>query len=266
MKLIHKLFDLVLKIGSNPLAFAMYCVYWVKKYRTDDLMRFANKVKTDKGVGFHEYIRVYDYFLKTKRSEEFTLCEVGLLQDRFQISSKENRNREGRSEESYPEAPSLNMWREYLPNATIIGFDISTFKQPRDKKSFIVQGDQSSRDDLKKILDVEERPDVVIEDALHASPHQQITLSYLFPHLSSGGLFFIEDLRYQPNGFEQSNVPTTLELLKKLKKTGVWSSPLSTPEEKKVLETQVKDIHFFESLKYSNPTSGKDAMALIIKK
>ncbi len=266
MNLIHKLFDLVLKIGSNPIAFTRYIVRHMKQYRTNDLLRFANKVETDKGVGFHNYIRVYDHFLKARRPEEFTLCEVGLLQDRFQISPKEIRNRKGKSEESYSTAPSLNMWREYLPNATIIGFDISTFTQPKDKKSFIVQGDQSSRDDLKKILQVKKELDVVIEDALHASPHQQITLSYLFPHLTSGGLFFMEDLRYQPKGFERSDVPTTLELLKKLKTTGVWESPLSTPEEKNVLETQIKEIHFFESWKATNPIRGKDAIAVIIKK
>jgi hypothetical protein len=266
MKLIHKLFDLAFKIGSSPIAFIRYGVYCVKQYRTNDLLRFANKMQTDKGVDMHNYIRVYDYFLKSRRSEELTLCEIGLLQDRFQTSSKEDRNRKGSSEESYATAPSLNMWRDYLPNSTIIGFDISTFQKPKDRKSFIIQGDQSSRKDLKKILDIKKELDVVIDDALHASPHQQITLSYLFSHLKSGGLYFIEDLRYQPQGFEREGVPKTLELLKELKTTGVWSSPLATPEEKKALETEVKEIHFFESLKYSNPTSGKDALALIIKK
>jgi len=266
MKLMHKLFDLAFKIVSSPAAFVRYCVYFVKQYRTNDLLRFANRVKTDKGVDSHNYIRVYDHFFKTRRSEELILCEIGLFRDRFQTSSKQERNRAGGSEESYPTAPSLNMWRDYLPKATIIGFDISTFQQPEDKKSFIVQGDQNSRNDLKKILDIEKGLDVVIDDALHASPHQQISLSYLFPHLTSGGLYFIEDLRYQPDGFEQSDVPKTLELLKEFKATGVWSSPLSTPEEKEILEHQVKEIYFFESLKYSNPTSGKDALALIIKK
>ena len=166
MNSIYKLFDLVFKIGLNPLAFMKYCAYWVKLYRANDLMRFANKVKTDKGVGQHNYIRVYDHFFKNKRSEEFTLCEIGLLRDKFQISSKQDRNRRGSSEELYPTAPSLRMWRDYLPNATIIGFDISTFKQSKDKKSFIVQGDQGSRDDLKKILDIEKKLDIVVEDAL----------------------------------------------------------------------------------------------------
>jgi len=266
MRLIYKLFDLVWKIGSNPAAFVRYCVYCARQYRTNDLLRFANEVKTDKGVDIHNYIRVYNYFLKARRREELTLCEIGLLRDRYQISSLEDRNRKGGSEESYSTVPSLRMWRDYLPNARLIGFDISTFQKPKDRKCFIVQGDQSSRDDLKKILDIEKKLDVVIDDALHASPHQQISLSYLFPHLTSGGLYFIEDLRYQPDGFERTDVPKTLELLKKLKTTGAWSSPLATPEEKKALETQVKEIHFFESLKYFNPTSGKDAIALIIKK
>ena len=266
MKFIHKLFDLVLKVGSSPIAFIRYVAYCVKRYRTNDLLRFANKVPTDKGIDLHNYIRVYDYFLEGRRLEKLVLCEIGLFRDEYQTSSKQERNQRGKSEESYALAPSLKMWRDYLPNATIIGFDISTFRQPKDKKCFIVQGDQSARDDLKKIFDIEEELDIVIDDALHASPHQQISFSYLFPRLKTGGLFFIEDLRYQPEGFERSDVPTTLELLKELKTTGVWSSPLATPEEKEVVESHVKEVHFFESLKYRNPVAGKDAFALIIKK
>lgn len=257
--------DLVWKIVVSPVAFCRYGAYCVKEYRVNDLLRLASSVQTDKGVDQHNYIRVYEYFLGSKRSEELTFCEVGLLRDRFQVSSKEDRNREGGSKESYPTAPSLTMWRKYLPKATIIGFDISTFKKPEGDKSFIVQGDQGSREDLKKILDIKEELDVVIEDALHASPHQQITLSYLFPHLSSGGMFFIEDLHYQPEGFEQEGVPKTLELLRVLKRTGVWGSPLATPEEKNILETQVKEIHFFDSLK-ANPVRDADAVAVIVKK
>ncbi len=266
MKKPNKLFDLVWKIRSDPASFARYCSYFVRHYRTHDLLRFANKVKTDRGVDGHNYIRVYDYFLKDRRSEELVLCELGLLHPKYQTSSTQDRNRRGGSKESYPTAPSLSMWRDYLPNATLIGFDISTFQKPEDKKCFIVQGDQGSSDDLKKILDIEKELDVVIDDALHASPHQQISLSYLFPHLTSGGLYFIEDLRHQPKGFEEPDVPTTLELLKELKATGVWSSPLSTPEQKEILETQVEEIHLFESLKGDDLMWNKDALAVIIKK
>ena len=130
----------------------------------------------------------------------------------------------------------------------------------------IIQGDQSSREDLRKITDKHSEYDVIIDDALHASSHQQVTLSLLFPHVKSGGVYFIEDLRHQPEGFELPDVPKTLELLKELKAIGVWSSPLSTPEEKKVIEAQVKEIHFFESLKGSDPIWGADALVAIVKK
>jgi hypothetical protein len=158
------------------------------------------------------------------------------------------------------------MWRKYLPNAHIVGFDIQKFTELFDEKCTILCGDQSSREDLQKIIDHHSGYDVIIDDALHASPHQQITLSYLFTHLKSGGLYFIEDLNSQPEGFERTEVPRTVEVLRKFAATGVWSSPLSTPEEKKTLETQVKEIHFFESLKGADPINGADAIAVIIKK
>lgn len=248
---------LIKKIIISPFAFGKYFVHCLKQYRYNDLLQFTGEEFTDKGIPGHNYVRVYDFFLRGRRNDELRLCEIGLLRGRMRKPLLTDTN---------PIAPSLRVWQKYLPNSSLVGFDILTFEQPKDSKCTIIQGDQSSREDLQKILDVYPEYDVIIDDALHASPHQQVTLSFLFSHVKSGGLFFIEDLRHQPEGFERPDVPTTRELLRKLQATGVWSSPLSTPEEKKMLETEVKEIHFFESLKGSDPVWGADALVAIVKK
>ena len=255
--MIKKYFSLLVKIIKGPKAFFRYSIWNFKKYRRNDLIRFANEQGTDKGVPGHDYVRVYDSFLRDRRNEDLKLCEVGLLLARFRGSTLEH---------VHPQAPSLKMWRKYLPSAHLVGFDIRKFADPKDGKCTILQGDQSSRSDLKKILEIHDKYDVIIDDALHASPHQQITFSFLFNNLKSGGIFFIEDLRHQPDGFEKDNVPKTLDLLRELQVTGKWNSPLATQEEKRDIEENFLNVHVFESLKSDNVVDGEGAIVAIIKK
>lgn len=252
-----KTLSLFRKIFTSPRAFGKYIVSCLKQYRYNDLLQFAGEEFTDKGVPGHNYVRAYDFFLRSQRNENLRFCEIGLLRGRMRKPLLTDTN---------PIAPSLRMWRKYLPNAKLVGFDIRKFAQPKDSRCTIIQGDQSSREDLQKIVDKYSEYDVILDDALHASPHQQITLSFLFPYVKSGGIFFIEDLRHQPKEFEREDVPKTLDLLRTFAETGKWNSPLSTPEEKNILETQVKEIHFFESTKGSDPIFGADALVAIIKK
>ncbi len=229
-------------------------IYW---FSQNELLQLANDTETDKGFFGHGYVRVYDSLLKKRRNEIKSLCEIGLLRHRIQIDNKKD---------VYEDAPSLKMWRLYFPNARIVGFDIKKFKQPIDKNCTIVQGDQKLRNDLKKIIKEQYEFDIIIDDALHASEHQQISLSFLFPHLTSGGMYFIEDLQYQPQEFEKNNLSKTIKILKKFKETGIWSSPVSSSKEKQTLESQIGDIFFFDSLKGKDVIKSSDALAVIVKK
>ena len=53
----------------------------------------------DRGVGHHQYSRFYSALLEPIRTESFSLLQVGV-------------------------GPSLIGWRDYLPNANIVGVDI----------------------------------------------------------------------------------------------------------------------------------------------
>lgn len=236
----------------------------VKNYRGElknsELMQIANYLQTDKGIPGHGYTRVYEHFLYNRRNSIQSMCEIGLLQHRLQ--DKEMK--------VYNCAPSLEMWRKYLPNTHIIGFDIQSFELPKDNLTTIVQGDQSKRQDLQKIVDYVPEIDFIIDDGLHASEHQQVTISFLFKHIKPGGYFFIEDLNYQPEAYERDHIPKTKMVLNELISTGVWNSPVAFDEEKKAIEASIDSVLFFDSMKplRKNKSVCKkcDAFAVLIKK
>ncbi len=251
------------KVIRNPNAFLRYVTFCLKQYAHYDLVEYASEDNTDKGVSGHDYIRVYDFFLREKRCKPLTFCEIGLsMQD---SENAEHKDSTLWKDKIYETAPSLNMWRKYLPYAHLIGFDIRTFKKSNDPQVHIVQGDQSSREELQRIIDHRDSLDVIIDDGLHASRHQQITFAYLFAHLKSGGLFFIEDLGYQPEEFEEASIPRTVDLLKILQSIGKWNSPLATAEEKQIIEEQVASVYMYDSRKSPGPEF-TDYIAVIVKK
>ncbi len=68
-------------------------------------------------------------------------------------------------------------------------------------------------------------PDIVIDDATHASHHQQNTLRALFPKLAAGGIYIIEDLRSQPAPLEKQNLVKTAALFQGYLESGVFVHP-----------------------------------------
>ena len=105
------------------------------------------------------------------------------------------------------------MWLKYFLNANIYGFDISDFSHMRNPRFTFFQGDAGSEADLLHLAQAAPSYEVVIDDASHASYHQQLAFKTLFPKISPGGLYVIEDLQWQSPFFENSlpYVPKTAE-------------------------------------------------------
>ncbi len=111
-------------------------------------------------------------------------------------------------------SPSIQMWLEYFPRAQIFGFDVSDFSHMKSARFHFERGNSAVEEDLQRLARAAPYFDIIIDDASHASYHQQLAFRVLFPHLAPGGLYIIEDLHWQP-AYEKSlpKVPRTAEFM-----------------------------------------------------
>jgi len=92
---------------------------------------------------------------------------------------------------------SLLMWRDYLPNAIIVGLDIGD--KPacinNDNRIRFVKGSQDDPLALEKAAQASGGQfDFIIDDASHIGYHTKRAFCYLFPYwLKAGGYYIIED-------------------------------------------------------------------------
>ena len=107
------------------------------------------------------------------------------------------------------------MWLDYFSEANVVGFDITDFSHMSHPRFCFVQGDCGSELDLLRLAGTAAAFDVVIDDASHASFHQQLAFKVLFPKLTPGGIYIIEDLHWQSPFFEDQlpSVPKTVSFL-----------------------------------------------------
>jgi hypothetical protein len=146
--------------------------------------------------------------------------------------------------------PSLKMWRDYFRKREFTGLDIDNFTTIDLPHTKILRTDQGKAEELLRVVAQCPRFDIIIDDGSHASYHQQLTLKILFPHLTSNGLYIIEDILSQPEDLEASlpAVWKTRDLLKnsaKLKQTIVGA----------------REVLFLDSLIQKH----KEALAVIVK-
>jgi hypothetical protein len=230
----------------------------------DDLTRLADRFGSDKGSIHHFYTRAYRQFFEHFREKEFALLELGLL--RPDVDKRRAVNAiEGAGSKATGKAPSLQMWRVYFPQAQLFGFDIDDFSDVHIDRCVIVQGDMSSRDDLHRLVNtIGQQLQIVIDDASHASHHQQICLGMLFPYLSSGGLYVIEDLHWQDDLTEKPNARKTRDVLRLAQATQSFESPYMTRSEQEHIQQNVDKIWLFDSL--ANDPDPSDALAIIKKR
>ena len=146
--------------------------------RLPSLTQLARKHGTDKW-GTHRYTPHYQASLKHLRHDHFTLLEIG-------VGGFINTSRGGES---------LRMWKEFFPNATIVGLDIVDKTEFAEERIHIYQGDQSDPEFLKDV--VARHPDlkVVVDDGSHVPAHVRASFEILFPMLPDDGIYCMEDLQ-----------------------------------------------------------------------
>lgn len=184
------------------------------------------KYNTDKSSEHHDYCKVYEQYLTPIRNASFTLLELGI----------------GGYEFPEKGGNSARMWREWLPNARII----TTDNRP---KSFTIPG--------VEILQLSQTEtfipaDVIIDDASH---HNELTIESfknLWPLLSKGGLYFIEDVHtsYWVDYYKGNPVPgegvTTMNCFTAL--CHQLNAEALREEYKSEYVGQIEYIHFYPKL------------------
>jgi hypothetical protein len=142
----------------------------------------------------HGYEHPYSRFLPTKVG---SLLEIGLASEECA----------GRG--------SIFSWADIYPEANIYGGDISPKKIVNQGRirSFLV--DQSDKNSLREMCSrIRGSIDVVIDDGSHSFRDSSLTFDILFEKVSQRGIYCIEKISAEPNGWQQ----TQLE----------WSSMLSS--------------------------------------
>lgn len=205
----------------------------------ESLTTIANRYGTDKGTegptsgwSGHNYTDIYEAYLSRFRGERINLLEIGIgvTGERWYSYMMTGRNESG--------GASLKMWQDYFPHANIFGIDVnpaSHLDRNRIRTFVVDQGDVGELAQFVAAVDNIEF-DVVIDDGSHRPDHQQVALGFLFRHLRSGGLYFIEDLldngrddrvvaHSGPNEVYVDTALSTRNVLRKLQAEGELAVP-----------------------------------------
>lgn len=140
----------------------------------------ALRYPTDKSSKHHNYTSYYQDVLGQRRAKIRGLLEIGV----------------GLWHKEAPQqGPSLRMWRDWLPNAQIVGIDATAANEiDFGERVAFVNSDQCSQKGLSTALALlNNKVDVIIDDASHINRLTISTFEYLFPKLAPGGIYFIED-------------------------------------------------------------------------
>ena len=133
----------------------------------------ARKHGTDKSLSSHGYTVIYEQVLGAHRDKIHSLLELGIS-----------------------DGASLRMWKDWLPNATIYGVDISDSSLDAPFVTYKIE--QTDEQKLKDTFH-DKYLQVIIDDCSHDPEKTLRSLEILFPLLENEGWYVIEDM--DPSNF-----------------------------------------------------------------
>lgn len=169
-----------------------------------NLTDLADKFGSDKGSTKHRYSELYQLLFLPFRERKINFLEMGLL-----IGGPEHGIDKDRKTD---DLPSIRMWLEFFTKAKIHGLDVSDFSWFKHDRFDFVRCDMDLRENVKSAASELPKLDIIIDDASHASHHQQNGFLELWGKLQAGGLYVIEDLRWQPRMMEKAGITKTGDL------------------------------------------------------
>jgi demethylmacrocin O-methyltransferase len=159
----------------------------------------AKKYRTDKSTDHNGYVLHYEQHLSQFRDRCVRLLELGVHDGR-----------------------SLRMWAEYFPWGLIYGVDVDQrSKGVESGRIKVFLGDLDADETYPSLIEWagNEKFDIILDDASHRGEQQRNSFEHLFPMLSPGGFYIIEDMGTSywsgwGGGLGQSG--TSVDLVKRL--------------------------------------------------
>src|SRR5690606_97110 len=143
----------------------------------------------------------------------------------------------------------------------IHGLDVSDFGWFEDPRFSFHRCDMDSRANIRAAAEGMPDLDIIIDDASHASHHQQNGFLELFPKLKPGGLYVIEDLRWQPAAYERAGITKTADLFRSFSENRTFShADAGVAAEFNALAPQISGCFLFQ-VRYRK--GGRDQVAVI---
>lgn len=125
----------------------------------------------------HGYLPYYERHLGPRRFDRMVVFEIG-------VGGYESRAPTG----------SLAMWRDFFVRSTIVGLDIEEKEVALGNRVKFERANQADVSELAGVVTRHGAPDVVIDDGSHVGSDIRASFEFLWPKMSSGSVYVIEDL------------------------------------------------------------------------
>lgn len=159
--------------ASSGLRAAIVADIAAKFGTSGDLVTYFAQHRGEGVDKWHHYLPLYERYFAPWRNRPLRFLEIGVSQ-----------------------GGSLELWRKFFgPKAVIYGVDIDPTCARFDGQNAQVRiGSQDDAEFLNRVVDEMGGVDVVLDDGSHVMAHIRASLNVLFPRLSQGGTYIIEDL------------------------------------------------------------------------
>lgn len=152
---------------------------------------------TDKSSDFHNYCEKYEKYLPFKCNSKLKILEIGVLK-----------------------GESLKTWKDYYPNAFIVGIDINPeCIECAEERIAIETGSQTDAKFLFGVIKKHGPFDLIIDDGSHVNSDIIFSFKYLFKSLRPGGIYVVEDCGtsyWKKYGGALKSATSTMEYFKSL--------------------------------------------------
>lgn len=227
------------QLANRTLDNVYYNILDIKRPKYSTLLEMAPSYGTDKHYEHNYFELVYDRVLSPLKYQVKTFMEIGVFN-----------------------GDSIMLWRDFFENAKIIGIEkflentLNAVGDVNLNRIKLLKFDCSLEEDLKKLSSLYSDVDIILDDASHKMLDQQLTFSYLFSSLKSGGVYIIEDLHtsFEVNmsdkaafGWGDPTKTLTLDMLTGYQNNGKLKSDYISDSNLEYLENNIKSVEIYQN-------------------